>query len=1534
MKIKKLIFTLILFFAVSFGVEAQCNFTIQMTDTFGDGWNGASISVTQGGTTIGTATISTGSTNTVTINGTSTGIVTFTWTDGNWDSECQFTISSNGAVIYTQNSAGSLSGTFFTYSCTPCQDFTFTVNGMAQNDDSFLDLCSTAELTAIGTYPNNGINYQQSDANVTWDWDISYQGTHYTNNGVGANVFTPTFTDGGGYIVNVTATDENGCTFTHTPISIRVALNLIWNGNAPDSVCPGETFTLDMGQFDTVNNTSYNDMSYNVIPWSYTEPEILFETHCFLDEIQDVPQSAEFTYTTFNPASTITSVDQIESIVIYMEHSYIGDLSMYITCPNGSQIDLITYGNQSCGSAYLGIPIDDYCGLCDSDCEIDPATGNPINGGTVRPYTWAPNGTTTLNDACDGYYSATVPNNTILIPENGFTPLIGCPLNGTWTISIVDYLGADDGYVNQFEIHFDPALTQACAQSTAWEINPTYNTPIWSGPGVTGGVSGTVQALCETPGITPYTFSITDDFGCVHDTTVNVVVRNLDDINCCIYPEASAGNDTTVCGNIFPFNPNVTTGTLFEWELISKPAGANDPNIMNANSANATVNIGTDYGTYSFLYTEINQVESCSNKDTIEVTFIEIPTSTFNSTQIMCFGDETTITYTGNMAGVATAGYNWNFGGGLSTNVGADGAGPYNVEWGDAGVHTVTLTVTNGICSSTQTNVNVLTPEQLELFLSITNVTCNGFNNGIATATVLGGTPEYDYSWASGTAIQQDLPPTTHDVTVTDANGCEQSQSFIITEPELLEITDTSYIHLQCFESNNGSISIEVDGGTIPLSYDWNDGFQGEPNRVGLAAGHYVITISDANGCSVTESFDIEQPDEFLAIINPSSVLCEGQEAIIQVQGIGGVPQYHYYWSISPTNPTFTEGPSTIIETPSVSTVYRCRLEDSHNCFSNEVITQVTISPDIIIDTVILHNNSCYQSCDGEVELEVIGGIPPLQYSWASPNSTLHNVCAGLYTLTINDAAGCYETTSFIIDEPTALSYTTSSQGTSCYGAEDGYAGITVSGGTPPYSYLWPDGQTTSSITTGAGVYEVTVTDFNNCRISSIINIESPTEMITLDMDDRTICLGSPTTLITESTGGTQYYDYHWSDNYGNEYFDNAWTVNPTENTTYTLTVTDANGCTNSPRPVTVSVYKPVVINSIYADTETICPGQDVNIRVDVSGGNGGPYLMSFSLNRNGTADTIVGSPFTINPLESAWYYVFVEDMCANGFAIDSIEILVNPNPNKGFTVDTLNGCGPLTVAFNDENIQEYDEYLWRFGDSTYSADRFVSHTYTKPGTYSVEFEIRDDLGCNYKYTAENLITVYPLPVSLFNMSSEIINPEQTLIEFENKSEDAIRYYWSFGDGDSSININPTHYFNINALEYSTCLVAENTYNCRDTSCRTISVDGLMTIYFPTSFSPNDDGKNDCFKPCGYGINPSGYSLKIFDRYGEVIFKTDTFIETNTNSDCSECSEGAWNGRKNNKGETLMVGSYIWQCVFKDKFDNQYTKEGSVTLIR
>lgn len=1534
MKTKSLLL-LIIFFLFSITSYSQCAFTIQMQDSFGDGWNGGSISVTQGGSTVGTATISSGSSGSATINASGTGLVSFVWTTGSWGAEVSFTITNtSGQVIYTTNGAPS-SGTFLTYSCQPCQDFTFTINGLAQNDTSFIDMCLTSPITATGSYPNNGQNYQQSDANVTWSWDINHEGNHITQDGVGLNVFTPTFTEGGGYLVNVTATDENGCVYTHTAVRLRVALEPIWAGSAPDTVCPGEVFTLSMSQYDTVTGINNTDMTYNVDPWEYTEPEVLFQTSCFYDDQTGVAQTAEFTYTSYNPSCVITSVNDIQSIVIYIEHSYIGDLSLYVTCPNGSQLDLVTFGSgSSCGSAYFGSPIDDYCGLCGNDCALDPVTGIPINGGTVLPYTWTPNGTMTLPQACNGIYSATVPNTTTYLPLNGFNSLIGCPLNGTWSVSIVDYLGADDGYVNQFEIHFDPTLTQNCAQGTTWEINPTYHGEVWSGSNIISGTGGTVQASSNVSGSIPYTFTVTDDFNCSHDTTVYVYVRNQSDSLCCIFPEPNAGNDTTVCGNLFSFSPIISNGTSFQWTVGTKPEGAANPNIINPNSPNASVNIGINYGTYSFIFEETHNAESCSAIDSIIVTFLPMPASTFNSTPIACYGDETTITYTGNMIGVENAVYNWNFGDGMATNITGNLHGPFNVIWGNTGIHTVTLSVSIGSCISPQTNVNILTPTPLDLSIATTNITCYGLNNGIANATVTGGTPPYQYSWDSGTAIQQNIEPGNYILTVTDANGCTQTQSYIITEPPELIITDTTYSHLQCYNSYDGSIGINVIGGTNPLSYNWNDGHQGEINRVSLAAGNYTITIADAHGCSLTEAFQITQPDELVAIISQNIIICEGQEAIIQAQGVGGIPEYRYYWDVTPTNNTYSEETASIIETPLVSTVYRCRIEDAHHCISNEVIMQVTVSPDIVINTILLQNNTCYNSCDGKATMQIDGGIPPLEYSWASPSNSMHNICAGLYSVTINDAAGCFETTSFIIEEPTALTFSTHSEPVNCFGSNDGFAEIAVSGGTSPYLYLWPDGQTTPSIITGVGNYEVTVTDFNNCRITTIIDVDGPAEMLTLNMDNRTICLNQSSTLITETTGGTQFYDYHWSDGNGNEYFDNAWIVNPIENTTYTLTVTDANGCTSSPEPVTVSVYQPVIINSIYSDNELICPGQSATIRANISGGDGGPYLMRYSLNRDGTEDTIVGSPFTIYPEVTSWIYVFVEDMCANAPAVDSIRITVHPNPNRGFTADVINGCAPLTITFNDENIESFDTYTWRFGDDFYSSERFVSHTYTEPGTYSVELEIRDNIGCDYLYRAENFITIYPNPYSMFSMSNESINPEETLIEFQNLSENATNYYWSFGDGDSSVNVNPYHYFNINSLEYTTCLIAENTYNCKDTSCRTIAVEGLMLIYFPTSFTPNEDGRNDCFRPCGYGINSNDYSLKIIDRYGELIFKTDTFIATEENGNCSECNDGSWNGKRNNIGDYLPVESYVWQCTFKDKFGNQYTKEGYVTLIR
>ncbi|MDR2835386.1 MAG: SprB repeat-containing protein, partial [Bacteroidales bacterium] len=1229
-----------------------------------------------------------GGTQSVPINYTTTGdCVTFVWhTDGS--------VTYGGFAIHI--------------SCAiPCQPFTFTINGIADGDTTFLDMCQTTSLIAIGNYPNNNTDYLQTDENITWHWDISHEGGHQFINGVGNNEVLPNYTNGGGYLVTVIGTDINGCTFTHTPIRLRVALKPTFSGTAPDNVCPGEPFILagaacdGSGGSGGSGGSDDSEINFEVEPWAYSEPEVLFETHCFLDNLQGQPQTANFTYTSFNPACVISSVSDIVSIVIYMEHSYIGDLSMYVTCPNGSQVNLIQYGSQSCGSAYLGYPIDDYCGLCDSGCAIDPNTGIPINGGQVLPYTWAPNGTMTLNQACSGLYSNTVPNSTVLLPTNGFSPFIGCPLNGTWSVSIVDNLMADDGYVNQFEIHFNQAIIDNCQQSNTWNIDPIYTGCNWTGPSIISQSNGSATAFSTVSGQIPYTYTIIDDFNCPHDTTVIVTVLPINDPSCCQFPTPYAGADQQVCGNTFTFNGNIDNGTQCNWVCGSRPDGAPLPTITNPTTPNALVNIGNFYGTYTFGFVVINGQPSCTTTDSITITFVKPPTSTFSTTPINCYGQSTTVAYSGNMVAADGAIVTWYWGDGVANNISADGSiyGPYTVTWGTAGIHNISLQINNNGCTSILTAVNVLMPSILNVLTSKTEVTCFNACNGSATAITVGGTAPYNYSWASGLAINPNLCADSYELTVTDANGCTANTSFIITQPEILEITNTSYENLTCYNNHSGHIEISLQGGTMPYQYHWNDG-SNSLNRVSLIAGHYFITINDANGCAVTENFIITQPDELITAINNDMIICQGTQVVIQSQTSGGTLPYQHYWSETPNPEEFSENGQSLTERPDTTTTYRVYVVDAHGCTSNTAIMILTVSPDMVIDNLILTDNSCYHSCNGEAQALFHGGFPPYHYSWGSNTNIFSDLCMGQYSLTITDAVGCYETASFIINEPTELVYSTYNQPTTCFGSNDGIARIDVQNGTgtPSYQYLWPDGQTTNSITTIAGIYEVTVLDANQCRITSEITVSQPTELYTIDIPNTTICYNQSYTLITQTTGGTpfgtQHYNYHWVDNFGNEYFDNAWTVHPDTTTTYYLTVTDSKGCTYSPAPTVIIVNPPLEIVSVLTNSPLICPGQDAEIRVTVRGGNGGPYMMRLQ------DGTIVGSPFIVNPNETTFYTISVDDMCGDLPVQDTITINVNPAPTWDFTVDVVHGCPPLTVEFTDQTQDTFDQYIWRFGDN------------------------------------------------------------------------------------------------------------------------------------------------------------------------------------------------------------------------------------------
>ena len=1043
-----------------------------------------------------------------------------------------------------------------------------------------------------------------------------------------------------------------------------------------------------------------------------------------------------------------------------------------------------------------------------------------------------------------------------------------------------------------------------------WVVTPPNN-PVyhWSGPNGFDSNQATpiitAPYLPTTPGSYTYTVTVTSTgtgFNGIDTTTV--IITPSPNPQIVAYPgpvitcSASQITLTATDGESFLWNTNATTQSI------------------------SVANVG------NYEVTASNSI-GCSATAAITITNIVHPTSSFTVTPIMCYGNSSIITYTGNMTEPQSyVNFIWDFDGG--TIIQGSGMGPYHVAWGDAGIHPVSLTVSNYDCFSIPTIINVYNPPLLKMNLNFSNISCFGKCDGSATAIVTGGTAPYNYSWNSGTSINMNMCADSYQLIVTDVNGCTTWNNFSIVEPDELIIYQSSFNNLTCYNANNGSINIVHQGGTPPYQYQWSDGAM-SLNRLNIPAGNYTITIIDAHGCSVSKNFIITQPEELLVTINNNMTICEGQQAIIQANGQGGTLPYNYYWSKTPfPNNYFVENQS-LTETPDTTTIYRVFIHDDNGCNSNTAMMKITVSPDLVIDNLFTVNNSCYQSCDGKATALFHGGFPPYNFSWGSNSYQLFDLCKGAYSLTITDAVGCHESTTFIIEEPEKIQYSKDSTDVLCFGGSDGTATIQIQSGTgtPPYTYKWPDGQTTYYVNNlPAGNFIVTVTDLNNCKTMVPFTIEQPNELYTQNIPNRTVCSGQHVQLITQSIGGTQYYEYQWKNSLDETHFSNTWDVNPTQTTTYYLTVTDNNGCTYSPLPTTITVNPPVQITYIQSNPYLICPGQETEITVTVIGGNGGPYLMK-------TQDgTIVGSPFTVAPLETTTYIVSVEDMCGSQNAEASIKVEVRPSALKNFTAFPTIGCSPLDVQFEDQSETIFDQYLWDFGDNVFSTERNATHTYTIPGTYDVTFEIRDSLGCTYKKHAPQLITVHPVPQSLFSMSTEVISLLNSEVIFTNFSEGAIKYYWSFGDGDSSNYINPSHFYIPDTLLYQVILVAENDKNCKHTSWHNITVANMCEFYMPSSFTPNNDQKNDCFKPCASGISSANFLLLVKDRWGNIVFKTNTFIPTNSNKDCDSCTDGAWNGRMNNTGNILQNGTYVWHCEYEDQYGIKYTREGTVTLIR
>lgn len=565
--------------------------------------------------------------------------------------------------------------------------------------------------------------------------------------------------------------------------------------------------------------------------------------------------------------------------------------------------------------------------------------------------------------------------------------------------------------------------------------------------------------------------------------------------------------------------------------------------------------------------------------------------------------------------------------------------------------------ITRGGClladSSTVSFVTISAPV---LSASVTDVGCAG-NDGAVDLTVSGGTPGYTYSWSNSAATEDisGLSTGTYTVTVTDANSCTNSATATVgIQPGVLNIANVSVTDVLCNGATTGGVDITTSGGTTPFTYSWSNSASTE-DISGVIAGIYTVTITDDQGCTISTTATVTEPTALQLNITGTDALCNGStDGSADLTVTGGVAAYTYDWS----NSASTEDLSSI-----AAGTYDVIVTDNNGCTAT---SSVSISePTAIVSGTVPADVTCNGLSDGSGDLTVSGGTAGYSYSWSNGPVTedISGVSAGTYTVTITDANGCQQIDSVIISEPALLTAPVSSTPVLCFGGNTGEATVNPAGGVSGYLYSWSTGGTSATESGLAfGTYTVTVTDGNGCTVSSTVSISQPTLLVSSILSHTdALCNGSADGTATANAGfGTPGYSYSWTPSGGNTAVATGLAIG-----TYTVTVTDNNGCTASS---TVIITEPTVITAS-ATTQDEIGGNDGSIDLTTSGGSPG-YTYSWS-NGSNVED--------ISGLAGGTYTVTVTDDngCTQSFTF---------TVNSQLGVEDNDGAGDISIYPNPSN--------------------------------------------------------------------------------------------------------------------------------------------------------------------------------------------------------------------------------------------------------
>ena len=635
------------------------------------------------------------------------------------------------------------------------------------------------------------------------------------------------------------------------------------------------------------------------------------------------------------------------------------------------------------------------------------------------------------------------------------------------------------------------------------------------------------------------------------------------------------------------------------------------------------------------------------------------------------------------------------------------GTGPYTYLWSNtattedltniaSGTYTVTTTDASG-CTATLSVIITQPAAALSLTETHTNVLCFGNTTAGIDLIPAGGTGPYTYLWSNNATTEDlsNIASGTYSVTTTDANGCTATLSVIITQPVAgLSLTET-HTNVLCFGASTASIDQTVSGGTAPYTYLWSNNGTSE-DIANLASGTYSVTTTDASGCTATLSVTITQPAAGLSLTEThTNVLCFGNTtASIDLIPAGGTGPYTYLWS----NTATTEDLTNI-----ASGTYTVTTTDASGCTATLSVT--IAQPAAGLSLTETHTNVlCFGNATGGINLTPAGGTAPYTYLWSNNATTedLSNVASGTYTVTTTDANGCTATLSVTITQPiVGLSLTETHTNVLCFSNATAGINQTVTGGTGPYTYLWSNTATTEDIANlASGTYSVTTTDASGCTATLSVTITQPAAGLSLtETHTNVLCFGNATAGINQTaTGGTGPYTYLWSNNATTEDLANI------PSGTYTVTTTDANGCTAT---LSVTITQPAAALSMVSTIQNVvCVNGTGSVDLTVSGGTPNyTYLWS----NNATTQDLLA-------VISGLYTVTVTD--ANGCTATFSSTVAQAVSSTPIQINNQTGTNILSCLTTAIVLQGTGgtNYTWNAGSTPNSA----TNTFIAPGTYTL----------------------------------------------------------------------------------------------------------------------------------------------------------------------------------------------------------------------